>query len=259
MDCFENGLIDSKDTDGIELKWGNVDAVLKMLDKIVKRDGFGDTLAEGSKRAAERIGRNASDYTVEVKGLEVPMHDPRAGHGMGLAYATSIRGACHLQHGDLFTEMNILLRPEIGLTGPYQGKVSEGKAEMTLISENLGMVVNAAVICWFVMLSLGIEDLLYALRATSGFDYDIKEMMECGERLWMFKRGLDNLMGITAADDRLPKRIMTPTKEGGAAGSVPNMELMLKEYYSLRPLDANGRPTKEKLQSLGLSELAAKL
>jgi len=259
MDCFDNGLIGKKDTDGIELKWGEPGGVLKMVDKIARRDGFGDILAEGSKRAAEKIGKNAADYTAEVKGLEVPMHDPRAGHGLGLAYATSIRGACHLQHGNLYAELNILLRPEIGMAGPYPGKASEGKAEMTVISENLGMVVNAAVICWFAILSLSIEDLLYALRATSGFDYDLKEMMECGERVWMLKRGLDNLMGITAADDRLPKRIMTATTEGGAAGFVPDMELMLKEYYRLRPLDASGRPTKEKLQSLGLSELAAKL
>lgn len=259
MDCFENGLIGSKDTGGIDLRWGNVDAVLGIVEKIARREGFGDVLAEGSRRAAQRIGGNAADYAVEVKGLEAPMHDPRAGHGLGLAYATSIRGACHNQHLVLAVEANGTCYPEIGLPGPYEAKTSEGKARMTMICENLGMVVNSAIICNFVMGSLSLGDLLDMLRMTTGFDYDLEEMMECGERIWLLKRGLGNLMGVRAADDRLPKRILTPTKEGGAAGSVPDMELMLKEYYKLRSLDAEGRPTKEKLHSIGLSDLAARL
>ena len=136
---------------------------------------------------------------------------------------------------------------------------SEGKAEVTVICENLGMLTNAAVLCQFAMISISVGDLVEALRATTGFDYDLEELMRCGERIWMLKRGLNNLMGVTAADDRLPKRILTPLKDGPAAGSVPNMELMLKEYYGLRGLDGNGRPIKEKLHSLGLSDLAAKL
>jgi len=259
IDCFENGLIGREDTNGIELKWGDIGAVLKMVDKIAQRDGFGDILAEGSKHAARRIGKNALDYAVEVKGLEVPMHDPRAGHGLGLAYATSIRGACHLQHVALHAEMNTIRFPEIGLSGGYEAKKSEGKAEMTVICENLGMVLNAAIVCHYVMLSLSLDDLVDMLRTTTGFDYHLKEIMECGERIWLLKRGLGNLMGIRAADDRLPQRILIPTKEGSAAGSVPDMELMLKEYYKLRPLDAAGRPTKDKLYSLGLSDLAARL
>jgi aldehyde:ferredoxin oxidoreductase len=121
------------------------------------------------------------------------------------------------------------------------------------------MVTNAAILCNFNMGCLDIGDLVDVMVATTGFDYDLEELMECGERIWVLKRGLNNLMGITAADDRLPKRIMTPTQEGPAAGSVPNMDLMLKEYYRLRGLDVNGHPIKEKLHSLGLSNLAAKL
>jgi aldehyde:ferredoxin oxidoreductase len=97
------------------------------------------------------------------------------------------------------------------------------------------------------------------MKYSTGFDYDLDELMVCGERMWVLKRGLNNLMGVTQADDRLPKRMMTAFTEGGAAGSLPDMELMLKEYYPLRGLDAQGRPSKEKLDSLGLTELAAKL
>ncbi len=259
IDCFENGLIGKQDTDGIELKWGDIGAALKMVDKIAQREGFGDVLAEGSRHAAREIGKNASDYTVEVKGLELPMHDPRAAHGVGLAYATSIRGGCHLTHLMPYVETGAFVAPEIGLHGHYDPQNSEGKAAMTIVSENLAMVVNSAIVCQFVLLSLSVEDVLDMLRTTTGFDYDLKEMMECGERTWVLKRGLGNLMGVRAADDELPQRILTPTKEGGAAGSVPDIELMLKEYYRLRPLDADGRPTKDKLYSLGLSDLAARI
>ncbi len=259
IDCFENGIIGKQDTDGIELKWGDMGAILKMVDKIARRDGFGDTLAEGSKRAAQKIGRNAYNNAIEVKGLELPMHDPRAGHGLGLAYATSVRGGCHLTHIVAYAETGTFVAPEIGLHGGYNPKTSEGKAEMTIVSENLAMVVNSAIICQFVLLSLSVGDVLDMLRTTTGFDYDLKEMMECGERTWLLKRGLCNLMGVGAADDRLPQRILTPTNEGGAAGSVPDIDLMLKQYYKLRPLDAEGRPTREKLHSLGLSDLAARL
>ncbi len=259
IDCFENGLIGKQDTDGIELKWGDIGTVLKMVDKIAQREGFGDVLAEGARRVAREIGKNARDYAVEVKGLELPMHDPRAAHGVGLAYATSIRGGCHLTHLMPYVETGAFVAPEIGLAGEHETKTSEGKAEMTIVSENLAMVVNSAILCQFVLLSLSVEDVLDMLRTTTGFDYDLNEMMKCGERTWVLKRGLGNLMGVRAADDELPQRILTPTKEGGAAGSVPDIELMLKEYYRLRPLDADGRPTKEKLHSLGLSDLAAKL
>ncbi|MFC1848336.1 aldehyde ferredoxin oxidoreductase family protein, partial [Chloroflexota bacterium] len=259
IDCFENGLIGSEDTDGIALKWGDIDAVLKMVDKIAQRDGFGDILAEGVKLAAERISKNAGDYAMEVKGLEVPMHDPRAGHGMGLTYATSIRGACHLMSHDATAEIGAFTSPEIGLTGGYDPLTSQGKAEMTMICENVSMLFNAATICNFAMLALSMEDLLNIMRTTTGYDYDLKELMECGERIWMLKRGLGNLMGAGAADDRLPQRILTPTADGPAAGSVPDLKLMLKEHYQLRPLDSQGRPDRDKLRNLGLSDLAARL
>jgi aldehyde:ferredoxin oxidoreductase len=108
-------------------------------------------------------------------------------------------------------------------------------------------------------MSMDVTDLAEALKATTGFDYDLDEIMECGERIWMLQRGLNNLMGVTAVDDRMPKRILTPHTDGPVAGSVPDVELMLKEYYKARGLDANGRPLKEKLNKLGLSDLAAKL
>ena len=259
MDCFEHGLITTKDTDGIELKWGDAAAVLKMIEKIARRDGFGDVLAEGSKRAARKIGGNASDYAVEIKGMEVPMHDPRANYLAGLGYATGVRGACHTNDAAYAISSSILGWPDIGLPNGIDVKKNEGAGEIVKHAQDLGQILNAASFCYMIIFVLNGEDVAELLSASSGFDYTFKEVEECGARIWLTKRGLDNLMGITAADDRLPRQILTPTTEGGAAGQAPDLDVMLKEFYPARGLGADGRPTKETLDKIGLSDLAVKL
>ena len=260
MECFEKGLITSKDLDGGQLRWGNPDDVLAVMEKIAKRQGFGDVLAEGSRSAAKKIGKNAEDCTVEIKGLEFPQYDARGAHGHGLSFMMSNRGACHVASTIGSVESNwVFTWTDVGITGGYDPKGDEGKGELNVTCENLDMLTNSATMCRFGLMSVSITDLAEALKAATGFDYDLDEIMECGGRIWMLLRGLNNLMGVTAADDRMPKRFLTPHTDGPAAGSVPNVELMLKDYYKARGLDANGRPLKEKLNSLGLSELAAKL
>jgi len=259
MECFEKGIITSKDLDGGQLRWGNPDDVLAIMEKIAKRQGFGDVLAEGSRSAAKKIGKNAEDCTVEIKGLEFPMYDARGTHGHGLSFMTSNRGACHVASSIGPIESGWTTWPEVGITGGYDAKTDEGKGELNVTCENIAMLWNSATMCYFALMSMSITDVAEALKTATGFDYDLDEIMECGQRIWMLQRGLNNLMGVTAADDRMPKRILTPHTDGGAAGSVPNVELMLKDYYKARCLDANGRPLKEKLNKLGLSDLAAKL
>jgi aldehyde:ferredoxin oxidoreductase len=143
--------------------------------------------------------------------------------------------------------------------GICTAKESEGTGRIIKTSQDLGQIANSALICYVIIPITNAEDLVDLMRSASGFDYDLNELMECGERIWNLKRGISNLMGITSADDRLPRQILTPTTEGGAAGSVPDLELMLKEYYPARGLQADGRPSKEKLLSLGLAELAGQL
>ncbi|MFO8011616.1 MAG: aldehyde ferredoxin oxidoreductase family protein [Dehalococcoidia bacterium] len=259
MDCYEKGIITSADTDGVELKWGNVEAVMKLIDKIANRDGFGNVLADGAKRAAGKIGGNAADYAVVVKGLEVPMHDPRAFHGLGLSYAVGIRGACHTNDLTYSVEQGIVAWPDAGLPGGYEQKSSAGKAEMVLASQNLGQVVNSAPLCYLLMSVISPMEFVELTSAASGFDYTLDELLECGERIWMLKRGLNNLMGITAADDTLPSQVLTSPPDGPAVGSVPDLDLMLKEFYSLRGLDDGGKPERAKLEALGLFDLAARL
>lgn len=258
-ECFENGVIGKQDTGGIELRWGNIDGALEMIHRIARREGFGDVLAEGSKTAARKIGGKAAEYVVEVKGIEMSMHDPRGYHGQGLGHAVANRGGTHLDHLNWLIEENFSHYPDLGLAGDYAGKTSTGKAALTCMSENIVTLCNGGVMCLYVMGCLSFDDLVEMFRVTTGFDYDREEILRCSERIWLLKRGLNNLMGITALDDRLPKRVLTPLESGPTAGSVPDMDLMLKEYYELRGLDSAGRPRKERLAELNLNDLVDRL
>jgi aldehyde:ferredoxin oxidoreductase len=259
MEAFEKGLITKKDTDGIELTWGNITGAISLLHKIAKKEGIGAVLSEGSREAAKRLGKGAEEFAVEVKGLEVPMHDPRGFHGMGLAYMTSIRGACHLMHLALGVEQGISTYTEAGFQENYIGQTSEGKAEMIKLCEDFGLPCNSLLICEYVAWTLSANELAEMVRVTTGFDFTLKDLLACGERTWLLKRGLGNLMGVRSRDDRLPGRILTPLKDGAAAGSVPDVEKLLREYYEIRGLNEDGRPKKEVLIKVGLDDLAKKL
>jgi len=259
IDCYEAGILTDADTDGLKLNWGAADAVIELIKKIAARDGIGDTLAEGSRAAAKKIGKGAADLTVEVKGLEAPMHDPRAFHGLGLAYAMSIRGACHLSHADLFAEQGGVVMPEAGIEGPCIGQSSDGKANLVFVTENLGALLQSTGMCLFGSAPLDLADFTGMLNSSAGRDYTDQELLKIGERLWLLKRAINNMMGVTVDDDRLPKKILTPTEEGGQAGSVPDIEMMMKEYYDIRGLDMKGVVKKEKLEAAGLADVAAKL
>jgi aldehyde:ferredoxin oxidoreductase len=259
MEAFEKGLITKKDTDGIDLTWGNIIGAISLLHKIAKKEGIGAVLSEGTREAAKRLGKGAEEFAIEVKGLEVPMHDPRGFHGAGLAYMTSIRGACHLMHLAFPVEQGITTYAEAGSQENYIGQTSEGKAEMVKLCEDLGLPFNSLAICEFVAWTLSANELAEMIRVTTGFDFTLKDLLACGERTWLLKRGLGNMMGVSMKDDRLPKRILTPLKEGAAAGSVPDVEKLLREYYEIRGLDEEGKPKKEVLIKAGLEDLAKKL
>jgi aldehyde:ferredoxin oxidoreductase len=261
IDCYESGILTDADTDGLKLTWGNAEAIIELIEKIANRDGIGDMLAEGSRSAAKKIGKGAEDLTAEIKGLEAPMHEPRTYHGLALAYAMSIRGACHLSHTMLFMEEKALNLPEVGLVASddFIGQTSEGKGKLTKVTEDLAMMMQCMGMCYLPAASYSIDDILRMFKTTAGLDLTLDDLLTIGERIWLLKRSLNNLMGITAKDDVLPKKLLTPLKEGLAAGSVPDMDLMMKDYYSVRELDDRGFPKKDKLVALGLADIAKKL
>jgi len=258
IECFENGLISEKDTNGLNLTWGNSEAIVAMAEKIGKKEGFGSILCEGSARAAEHIGGNASEFLTTVKGLEAPMHDPRSSHSYGLAYAITPRGACHTASPIYAIEGCGMYLPEIPeLADEIIGMSSEGKAKLNIACQDFGMFFsNCAVFCNLGANILNATQAVDMVNHVTGFDYSIEEVMHLGRRIWYLKRGLSNLFGARAEHDRLPQRLLTPMEAGPTEGSVPDMGLMLKEFYKLRGFTDDGVPKKEILEKLGLSELA---
>jgi len=261
IECFENGLITEADTDGLALKWGNSEAIVAMTEKIGKKEGFGAILAEGSAKAAERIGKNASDFLTTVKGLEAPMHDPRSAHGYALAYGVSPRGACHEASLNFNVEGGAMYIPEIrALAQELEEHSSENRAELNVACQDYGMFFsNCAVYCNLGAAPLNATQAVAMVNHVTGFDYTIDEVMDIGRRIWYLKRGLSNLFGARAEHDRLPKRLMMVMDEGPTEGSRPDMDLMLSEFYALRGFDENGIPTRETLEAVGLGDLAGLL
>lgn len=260
MELYEKGLIDGQAAGGLDLGWGRIEEVIKLLPMIANRTGIGNILAEGSIKAAGHFGESASESAVQVKGLELPMHDPRGFRGMGLAYMMSNRGACHLQHMVMATEQGMASWPQLfDMEESYIGPASEGKARLVFNSENYGVLANSLCICHYVAYVLPPELIRDALNAVTGLNMSFADLLKCGMREWTMKRGINNLLGVRAADDVLPKRVLTPLAEGAAAGSIPDMNALKSEYYAIRGLTEDGLPGRDLLMELGLEGLSRRL
>ncbi len=260
LDLYEKGIISARAADHLDLAWGNMETVIALLGKMARRDGFGAVLADGSISAASHFGANALDYVAHVKGLDLPMHDPRGYHGMGLAYMMSNRGACHVQHAVMGMEQGMVSWPQLfEMREYYDGMTSDGKAQMVFDSENYGILGNSLSLCHYVLYCVKPETVRDAFNAITGYNFAFKDLLECGARAWTLKRGINNLLGITVKDDVLPKKVLTPLGEGAAAGSVPDTKLLRDEYYAIRGLTPQGIVRQEKLRELGLPELKERL
>ena len=249
MECYEKGLV-TKEQIGIDLTWGNADAIVEMVDKIGKREGFGALLGEGVRIASKEIGKGAEDFAIHVKGLEVPMHDPRAFKGMGLQYATSHRGACHLRGMFYHIEQGERV-PDLGIHKRYERFTVDDKAEPVIAQQNWHDALDALIMCKFAIMAPA--SVLAMLQMVTGWDYKLPDLIRAGERAYNLKRLINTRYGMTAKDDVLPKRLLTePLPDGGCKGSVVELERMLPSYYRIRGWDENGMPTEGKLRSLEL-------
>jgi len=192
------------------------------------------------------------------KGIEAPMHDPRFAHGQGLAYAVAPRGACHNASLDHWVEGVGMYLPEIPeMAEEITEMSSQGKARLNAACQDFGIFFsNCAVLCILGGIPLNASQAVGMVNHVTGFDYTIEEVMRLGRKIWYLQRGLSNLFGARAKNDRLPKRLLTPMEKGPTQGSVPNMDLMLKEFYELRGFNDDGVPRKEVLEELALHDLA---
>lgn len=256
MEAFERGLLPKDAAHGLDLSWGNAETMVALTEQIGLRQGLGTWLGEGVRAFSRRLGRDAADLDITVKGLELPMHDPRGSHGMGLAYMMSNRGACHNAHLMHPIEQGMAVFTEVGFEENYDGQSDDGKAEAVRLAEDYGVQCSAIPLCVFDHWTYKWDDPFQALNAVTGWGLDLKEYLRTGARIWLIKRALINRMGITAADDRLPVKVLTAATGGGAAGSVPDAERLRREYYQQRGLDERGWPTRETLAAVGLDDVA---
>ena len=251
MEAYENGVITKEDTGGVELTWGNVDAIIEITHQIGQAKGLGALLGQGVKRASEELGKGTDEYAIHVRGLEVPMHDPRAFHSMAVNYATSPRGACHL-HGAAFIYDMGIIAPGFGATYKQGRFDKKGKGVNTKAAQDQASLINSLVVCQFCGLALAPFHVVHLLGITAGMAYQSKDIPLIAERITNLQRAFSLRCGTTAADDTLPERLLTPTTEGTHAGKVADLENQLVEYYAVRGWNKDGIPTKEKLAELGL-------
>ncbi|MGA9350374.1 MAG: aldehyde ferredoxin oxidoreductase family protein [Anaerolineae bacterium] len=254
MEAYEKGLLTAEDTGGLELEWGNAEAILQLVEQIARRQGLGDVLADGVRAAAEKLGPEAEEMAIHVKGLEIPMHDPRAFVDMAVNYATANRGGCHLE-GLTYWRGYGLEWDEWGQAGEHDRLDSAGKAQVVYDFQNYLSVYNPLGLCKFIIKGLvGSETTVEWLNLAMGWDWDSDDLIRAGERIFNLKRMINVRLGITGADDTLPRRLLTHARPtGSAAGVLPDLESMLEEYYQLRGWTVEGVPTDEKLRELGLA------
>lgn len=248
---YEQGIL-TKDQIGFELDWGDGEAILKLVQKIVNQEGIGKLLSKGTLAMAREFGRDMGE-AAQVKGLEMPMHDGRAFHGLAVSYATGPRGACHLK-GDYYNVDlgNAVLEYTIF---PSDRLISKGKGEPAAKYQSLKDLFDALTICKFAPFQ--VPQLCDILNALTGWNYGPQELLVAGDRSITIKRAISNKFGLSREHDSLPKICLNALDEGNTAGTHPDMDVMLKEYYQYRGWDwETGKPTKEKLVELGLTQVA---
>ncbi len=255
MECWERG-IDL----GRPLPWGDAETILTLLEEIAYRRGVGALLADGVRKAAAKVGQGSEAWALHVKGFEMAFHDPRGKKGMGLAYATANRGACHLQtiHEDALEAGGPF--PELGLDTAMSRKQLDGKAYLVKTTQDyFGSLGDTLGICKFptnAWRPYTPTRVAQAVALVTGWDINLEELLTTGERIFNLCRMFNVREGISRVDDAVPERLGEPLPDGASAGetvSAEDLERLLDEYYELRGWDKNGIPTPETLARLELT------
>ncbi|NMF89123.1 aldehyde ferredoxin oxidoreductase family protein [Aromatoleum petrolei] len=243
MELYEMGVL-TKEQMGLDTPFGSAEALAKLAEMTANGEGFGKEIGEGSARMCARYGH--PELSMSVKKQEFPAYDSRGIQGMGLAYATSNRGACHLRGYTVASEV-------LGIPVKTDPLVTEGKAELVKAFQDATAVFDAAGICVFTSFAWTLADVQPQLAAACGPEWTMEKLNAVGERIWNLERQFNNAAGFTSKDDNLPPRLLTePAKTGPAKGLVNGLDKMLPEYYKVRGWTPDGVPTAETLARLGL-------
>jgi aldehyde:ferredoxin oxidoreductase len=261
MECYQKGILNDEQTGGIALEFGDADLVVSLVEKIGKRVGIGDLLAEGSRRMAERLGRGSAHFAMHVKGLELPAYDPRAAKITGLGYVTANRGGDHMNgyiQAPTFIDMPFLIVDDSTIKDPFVANPKD--ARVLIDMENALSVLDALGGCKFMAVLVSPGEIIDLVQAATGWDFDLAEFRKCGDRLQTMARVYCVREGMRREHDILPERLMAdPLPDGPAHGMVLELETLEKmkdAYYQLRGWDvATGAPTPAKLHELDLDYL----
>ena len=251
FELYEKGIIGEKDTDGLKLDWGNHQAMVQLVERTGRGEGFGKLIGEGSRRLAAKYGPGAHMYAMNVKGMEFPGYDPRGIQGMSLAYATSTRGACHLRA--------TMYVPEL-FQGVLDRFTVKGKAETLKGMQEMFTVLDSMILCKFGARNAfanNWDNFVMLANAATGFGYTVDDLRTVGVRGWTMERLFNLREGLSRKDDTLPERLFTtPIHDGPSKGAVVNkadFEAELDSYYALWGWTREGVPTRDCLDRLGIS------
>ena len=244
MEMYEDGVITDKETGGLKLKFGSAEALTQATELTGKAEGFGKELGMGSKRLCDKYGK--PELSMTVKGQEFPAYDPRGIQGMGLTYATSNRGACHLRSYTVSSEI-------LGIPEKTDPLVTDGKAALVKAFQDATAAVDSSGLCIFTTFAWTLDDIAPQIDSALPGEWSVDKLLEVGERIWNLERQYNLQAGFTAKDDTLPKRLLKDAaKTGPAKGLVAGLDKMLPEYYQLRGWTKEGVPTGETLSRLAL-------
>lgn len=258
IEAYEKGIITKEQTGGLELRWGNPESLIGMISKIAFREDIGYLLGEGTRIASKQLGPAAQEFAVHVKGMEFPAHDPRAKYSTALTYATSARGACHLNSFAYEFENGAAL-PELGYPETLDRFTTDGKGKFVAKFQDLMALFDSLTGCKFVIFGLGdqaIATITSWLNYVTGWNMTTEEFLKTGARIVNLKRMYNVGCGLSRKDDIIPPRIFSHKRgEGGAADNLPHLGRMLDEYYQYRGWDEFGIPKSETLKELDLNDM----
>ena len=262
MECYENGLISNKETDGIELTWGNAEAVIAVLEKLARREGFGAVLADGVEKASERIGKGSEEYAMHVHGQGLPFHDPRNNPCRGTGYIADANPGRHietecttvLEHGGSLDSDPALQTPKLEVYGDYKSK-----GPMYAIGAEYYQVFSSSGLCTL----LGVANIVPVaefIAAVTGWDFRWAEGLEIGRRILTLRQAFNAREGLSPDEFKLPRRVMVPASVGEAAGVEVDFDSLKSGYFAAMGWDIkSGKPYRRTLIDLGLDKLTGDL
>jgi aldehyde:ferredoxin oxidoreductase len=265
MECYQRGILKDDQTGGVALKFGDADLMVDLVERIGKREGIGNLLAEGTQRMAEKLGGGSAHFAMHVKGLELPAYDPRAAKITGLGYVTACRGGDHMNgyiQAPTFIDMPFLIVEDSTIRDPFVADPAD--ARVLIDMENALSVLDSLGGCKFMGVLVSAAEIVDLVQTATGWDFSLDEFHQCGDRLQTMARAYCAREGMRREHDILPGRLMLdPLPDGPGKGMVLErsiLEKMKDAYYELRGWDiASGVPTPAKLHELDLDYLIPQL